>query len=148
MSRALFWLGIVLLVFVVVYQMTNAKKSCYAPPRDENTILPYVENFLAALPDSQMDVYKDAGGTLNQREHPLTDNFQSNAYAGTNMGSFVSLESSSGNTPMTVIPEGEQYTYSNVSSQQTEYIPNITSEQIPFLGSSLRTSTASAPLES
>ena len=112
--KRLLWLGVLLLVALVLYQLMSAKKSCYAPPRDENTILPYIENFMANMPDSQTEVYKDAAGFLNQREHPLTDFFQANAYSGTDMGTFSSLESSAGNMAMYVIPKDEQYSYGQV----------------------------------
>jgi hypothetical protein len=105
MSKRLLLVGVFLFFALVVYQLMNKKKSCYAPPRDENTVLPFVENFNPENLTSQVDVYKDTAGFINQREHPLTDNFQSNAYAGTDMGSFVGLESSAGNVPMTVITD-------------------------------------------
>ena len=57
-----------------------------------------------------MDVFKDASGTLNQREHPLTNFFQANAYSKGDLGGFSSLESSAG-TGMYLIPQEEQYTY-------------------------------------
>lgn len=142
--KGLLYLGIIVLIIVVIYQLTKAKKSCYAPPRDENTVLPFVENFMANISDSQIDVYKDSAGFLNQREHPLTEYFQSNAYSGTDMGTFVGLESSAGDIPMTVIPAGEQYMYSNASTT-TEYLPNLTSTAIPVIGTA---TTGGAPLES
>lgn len=114
--KGLFWFGIVLLVLVMVYSGFSA--SCYAPPRDENTIPPYVEDFDSnVVQDSQTEVFKDASGWLNQREHPLTDFFQANAFSGTDMGSFSSLESSAGNAEMTVIPYSEQYNYGGTVSQ-------------------------------
>lgn len=114
--KGLFWFGIVLLVLVMVYSGFSA--SCYAPPRDENTIPPYVEDIDSNVAQaSQTEVFKDASGWLNQREHPLRDFFQANAFSGTNMGTFSSLESSAGNAVMTVIPYDEQYSYGGTVSQ-------------------------------
>jgi hypothetical protein len=114
--KGLFWFGIVLLVLVMVFSGFSA--SCYAPPRDENTVPPYVEDFDSNVAQaSQTEVFKDASGWLNQREHPLTDFFQANAFSGTDMGTFSSLESSAGTAEMTVIPYDEQYSYGGAISQ-------------------------------
>lgn len=114
--KGLFWFGIVLLVLVMVYSGFSA--SCYAPPRDENTVPPYVEDFDSNVAQaSQTEVFKDASGWLNQREHALKDFFQANAFSGTDMGNFSSLESSAGNAEMTVIPYDEQYSYGGTVSQ-------------------------------
>lgn len=114
--KGLFWFGIVLLVLVMIYSGFSA--SCYAPPRDENTVPPYVEDLNSNVAqDSQTEVFKDASGWLNQREHPLTDFFQANAFSGSDMGNFSSLESSAGRAEMTVIPYDEQYSYGGTISQ-------------------------------
>lgn len=115
--KGLFWFGIVLLVLVMIY--SGFSTSCYAPPRDENTVPPYVEDFSSSkdVQDSQTEVFKDASGWLNQREHPMTDFFQANAFSGSDMGTFSSLESSAGRAEMTVIPYEEQYGYGGTVSQ-------------------------------
>lgn len=72
--------------------------------------------------DSQMDVFKDASGTLNQREHPLTNFFQANAYSNGDLGGFSSLESSAG-TGMFLIPQEEQYTSYYSYPENTDACP-------------------------
>jgi hypothetical protein len=52
-------------------------------------------------------------------------------------GDFVGLESSSGDAPMYVIAADEQYQYSINSITNNEYIPNITSRDIPPIGEAL-----------
>jgi len=80
----------------------------------------------------------DADGWVNQHEHPLTPFIQGDARREGDFGSFVGLESSSGDAPMYVIAAEEQYEYSGPSLKGTgEYIPNITSREIPLLGSTL-----------
>jgi hypothetical protein len=69
-----------------------------------------------------MDVFKDASGTLNQREHPLTNFFQANAYSKGDLGGFSSLESSAG-TGMYLIPQEEQYTYYYQYPENTDACP-------------------------
>lgn len=129
--------GLVVLCLVIIYNLLSPSKSCYAPPRDETTEPPFVSNVVAAPFTSQMDVYKDAGGGINQREHPLSPFIQSNAFAGTDMGEFYPIESSSGQAPMTVIPQDEQYEYDRSESKfSEEYLPDITSRAIPLLAQS------------
>ena len=122
-----------LVILLIVLLFFKPKSSCYAPPRDVNTILPYVENFtyqymdsenqkIMVDQDSQMDVFKDASGTLNQREHPLTNFFQANAYSKGDLGGFSSLESSAG-TGMYLIPQEEQYTYYYQYPENTDACP-------------------------
>jgi hypothetical protein len=133
------WLGLAVLVLTVMALLTRPKKSCYAPPRDENTVLPFVEN-VKEDPQDQTEVFKDAAGWLNMREHPLTGYFQEDAFANVSAsndlyGDFVGLESSAGDAPMTVIPASE----SNVSvmSETAEYLPTTTSRSVPFIGTQL-----------
>jgi hypothetical protein len=104
----LFYIGLIILFLVVAYNLSRqTPTSCYAPPRDKDTVLPFVDPVAQPL-DSQSEVFRDASGWLNMREHPLSDKFQSNAYAGTDMGDFTGIESSAGLAPMTVIPtEGD-----------------------------------------
>jgi hypothetical protein len=125
------YIGIALLVVTILVLLIRPKKSCYAPPRDENTVLPFVED-VKEQPQDQTEVFKDASGWLNMREHPLTGYFQEDAFSNVAAyGDFVGLESSAGNAPMTVIPA-----YSNVTAEptQTEYLPATTSREIPFIG--------------
>lgn len=127
------WVSLAVLVLIILWQV---RTSGYAPPRDENTLPPYTEAVSnAVVTDSQTDVFMDAGGFLNQREHPMTQFLQSNALAGTDYGNFVGLESSSGNAPMYVIPEGGEL--ETTPENSGEYIPNITSREIPLLGDTL-----------
>jgi hypothetical protein len=102
------WLGVAILVLTVVVLLTKKKKSCYAPPRDENTIPPYIEpSSNAVAQDSQTEVFKDASGWLNMRENPMSAFIQEDAFSNVSgisgFGSFVGLESSAGIAPMTVI---------------------------------------------
>jgi len=129
------WLGLAILVLTVLTLLTRAKKSCYAPPRDENTVLPFVED-VKEQPQDQTEVFKDAAGWLNMREHPLTGYFQEDAFSNVAAyGDFVGLESSAGIAPMTVIPPSE----SNVTAvtETTEYLPSTTSRSVPFIGTQL-----------
>lgn len=123
----------ILVIILIILLFFKPQSSCYAPPRDINTILPYVENFtyqymdsenqkILVDQDSQMDVFKDASGTLNQREHPLTNFFQANAYSKGDLGGFSSLESSAG-TGMYLIPQEEQYTYYYQYPENTDACP-------------------------
>lgn len=134
----LFYIGLIILFLVVAYNLSRqSSTSCYAPPRDKDTVLPFVDPVAQPL-DSQSEVFKDASGWLNMREHPLSDKFQSNAYAGTDMGDFAGIESSAGLAPMTVIPTEEQYEYDPLSKRATdEYIPSVTSKAISPLGQSV-----------
>ena len=130
------WLGIAVLVLTVLMLMIRPKKSCYAPPRDENTVLPFVEDVKEQPQESQTEVFKDAAGWLNMREHPMTGFIQEDAFATvTGFGEFVGLESSAGIAPMTVIPKDEQYEYLKSSTTATEYGQSITSQQTPPIGS-------------
>ena len=74
--------------------------------------------------DSQMDVFKDASGTLNQREHPLTNFFQVDAYSNGDLGGFSSLESSAG-TAMYLIPQEQQYTTYYQYPANTDACPRV-----------------------
>jgi hypothetical protein len=141
------WLGIFLLVTVVLFLLSQ--KSGYAPPRDENTVLPYIEPSGNVAADSQSNVFMDAAGWLNIREHPLTDYFQEKAFSNVaSFGDFVGLESSAGIAPMTVIPYDEQYTYSSNTIATTDYIPSRPSYAIPFIGTgqSVEPPTPTEPL--
>jgi hypothetical protein len=133
------WLSLAVFVLTVLILLFRPKKSCYAPPRDENTVLPFVED-VKEQPQDQTEVFKDAAGWLNMREHPLTGYFQEDAFANvsasTNLyGDFVGLESSAGIAPMTVIPASE----SNVATveETAEYLPTTTSRSVPFIGTQL-----------
>jgi len=131
------WLGLAVLVLTVLILMIRPKKSCYAPPRDENTEMPYVEK-VNDTQESQTEVFKDAAGWLNMREHPMSGFIQEDAFANvmsvTGFGDFVGLESSAGIAPMTVIPTDEQYEYLKSSTTATEYGQSITSQQTPPIG--------------
>lgn len=131
-------LGIAVLVLTLLFIMLRPKKSCYAPPRDENTVMPYVEEKLDAAQDNQTEVFKDAAGWLNMREHPMTGFIQEDAFANvatvTGFGDFVGLESSAGIAPMTVIPKDEQYEYTTSTTTGTEYGQGLTSPGTPFIG--------------
>ena len=131
------WLGLALLAITVITLLLRPSKSCYAPPRDENTVLPYIEPTGNVAADSQMDVYKDAAGWPNMRQHPLTDFFQENAFSNVadiaGFGSFMGSESSAGMAPMTVIPSDEQYTYTGSTITIGE-AQGVTSPAIPFIG--------------
>jgi len=131
------WLGLAVFILTVLVIMIKPKKSCYAPPRDENTGMPYVEKVNDAQ-DSQTEVFKDAAGWLNMREHPMSGFIQEDAFANvasvTGFGDFVGLESSAGIAPMTVIPVSEQYEYTKSSTTASEYGQSITSDQIPPIG--------------
>ena len=131
------WLGLAVLVLTILVIMIRPKKSCYAPPRDENTEMPYVEK-VNDVQESQTEVFKDAAGWLNMREHPMSGFIQEDAFANvasvTGFGDFVGLESSAGIAPMTVIPTDEQYEYLKSSTTATEYGQSITSDQIPPIG--------------
>lgn len=128
---------ILLLVIFVVVLFVRTKRSGYAPPRDENTVPPYIEpskNYPEA--DDQSNVFMDAGGWTNMREHPMAVFLQGEAFEkGKGLGEFVGLESSSGDAPMYVITADEQYEYTGPSAiKSTQYIPDIKSESIPFIG--------------
>lgn len=87
--KRLLYVGLFLLFVTVALLLARPSPSCYAPPRTADTVPPFVEPTLAEAPtDSQSEVFKDAGGWVNQREHPLSSNFQSNAYTGSEYGSF------------------------------------------------------------
>lgn len=123
-------IGLLVSLLVMIFLFLNTKKSGYAPPRDENTVLPFIEpskDYPAA--DNQSNVFIDAGGWNNMREHPLAPFIQEDATTTQSYGDFVGLESSSGDAPMYVIAADEQYSGSSVIS--SEYIPNITSPTIP-----------------
>lgn len=98
---------VLILVLVVLALVLFVRVSHYAPPRDENTILPFVEpspNYPA--PDNQSNVFIDAGGWANRLEHPLAPFLQANILSNVqSYGSFVGLESSSGDAPMYVIEQ-------------------------------------------
>lgn len=97
---------LLVLIFIVIF---SSKISTYAPPREATTVLPFVEpsnNYPVA--DSQSNVFMDAEGWINQREHPLAPFIQSNLYATGDFGDFVGLESSSGAAPMYVISSEDQ----------------------------------------
>ena len=136
--KVLLYIGLFVLFVTVAYMLSKPSKSCYAPPRTADTVLPYDVTTTTFISDSntfpiQSDVFEDASGWLNMREHPLSDNFQSNAYAGTDMGDFTGMESGSGTAIMTVIPANEQYEY-NPAGLTGTYLPGITSNTIPFIG--------------
>ena len=132
------WLGLVALALTILVLMIKPRKSCYAPPRDENTEMPYVETKLDDAQDSQTEVFKDAAGWLNMREHPMSGFIQEDAFANvatiTGFGEFVGLESSAGVAPMTVIPKDEQYEYLKSSTTATEYGQGVTTPGIQFIG--------------
>lgn len=121
------WDWILIVVCFVLLAVMYVRKSYYAPPRESTTVLPFVEPSANAIAEAtgpysnsnifpiQSDVFKDASGWLNMREHPLTDFFQVNAFSNVGTyGSFVGLESSSGNAPMSIIPFDEQYSYGKI----------------------------------
>ena len=139
------WLGLAILAFTVIVLLTK-KKSCYAPPRDENTVLPYIEPTGNVAAESQTEVFKDASGWLNMREHPLTDYFQEDAFSNVSnvaaFGSFVGLESSAGIAPMTVIPADEQYQYTGSTITVGE-AQGVTSRALPFIGGGQQVSSTS-----
>lgn len=132
------WLGVAVLVLTLLFLMIRPKKSCYAPPRDENTVMPYVEEKLDDSQDNQTEVFKDAAGWLNMRENPMSGFIQEDAFANvaavTGFGEFVGLESSAGIAPMTIIPKDEQYEYTTSSTTATEYGQGLTSAGISFIG--------------
>jgi hypothetical protein len=136
---------ILLLVIFVVVLFVRTRRSGYAPPRDENTVPPFVEpskDYPAA--DDQSNVFMDAGGWVNMREHPMAVFLQGEAFSKRKgLGDFVGLESSSGDAPMYVIAADEQYEYSGSSLNTSEYIPNITSDEIAFIGGEQQASSTS-----
>jgi hypothetical protein len=138
--KVLLYIGLFVFFVTVAYILSQPVTSCYAPPRTADTVLPYDVSPTTFTSDSntfpiQSDVFEDASGWLNMREHPLSDNFQSNAYAGTDMGDFIGMESGSGTAVMTVIPANEQYEY-NPTSSTGSYLPGVTSSAVPFIGCS------------
>jgi hypothetical protein len=142
MKKALLVIVLIVLFAALVFRRTSG----YAPPRDENTIPPFIEpskNYPPA--DNQSNVFIDAGGWRNMREHPLTPFIQGDAYSNVqSFGDFVGLESSSGGAPMYVIAADEQYEYSGSSlKEKNEYIPSITSPAIPFIGAGQQVSSTS-----
>lgn len=123
------WDWILIVTCFVLLAVLYVRKSYYAPPREATTVLPFVEPSANAIAEAtgqysnsniypvQSDVFKDASGWLNMREHPLTDFFQENAFSNVaTYGSFVGLESSSGNAPMYLIPSPDT---SNVTQLET-----------------------------
>ena len=137
---------ILLLVVLVAILVLRTRRSGYAPPRDENTVLPFVEpskNYPPA--DDQSNVFIDAGGWANMREHPMAPFLQDKITSNVgSYGEFVGLESSSGDAPMYVIAADEQYEYSGTSlTNSKEYIPTITSQEIPFIGAEQQASSTS-----
>jgi len=127
---------ILLLVIIVIIILLKRKTSGYAPPRDENTVLPFVEpSAKYPVADNQSNVFIDAGGWSNIREHPMAPFLQAKILSNVGTyGDFVGLESSSGDAPMYVIAADEQYVYERSSTfKDVEYIPNITSSAIPPL---------------
>ena len=138
--KVLLYIGLFVFFVTVAYILSQPTMSCYAPPRTADTVLPYDVTPTIFTSDSntfpiQSDVFEDASGWLNMREHPLSDNFQSNAYAGNDMGDFTGIESGSGTAIMTVIPVNEQYEY-NPTASTGSYLPGVTSSAIPFIGCS------------
>lgn len=133
--RTLLYAGLLVLFLTVAYNLSRRASSCYAPPRDQNTVLPYIDPEATTL-DSQVEVFKDAGGLLNAREHPLSKQFQSNADTVGTMGDFTGIESSAGGAPMTTIPVNEQYEY-DPTKRADEYLPASTSQAITPLGQSV-----------
>jgi hypothetical protein len=102
-------LGLAAILLTLLFIYLKPKKSCYAPPRDENTVMPFIEHNLVAMRENQTEVFKDAAGWLNMREHPMTGFIQEDAYKTvTGFGDFVGLESSAGIAPMTVITSDEE----------------------------------------
>lgn len=131
MKRAVLILLLVLFVLVLV---VRTRRSGYAPPRDENTVLPFIEpSKKYPEADNQSNVFIDAGGWTNMREHPMAPFLQEKIMSDVkSYGDFVGLESSSGDAPMYVIAADEQYAYERaVPFKDVEYIPNITSAAIP-----------------
>lgn len=99
---------VLLAILLVVLFVRYKKTSTYAPPREPTTVPPFVEpsmNYPKA--DNQSDVFMDAGGWVNQREHPLTLFIQGDARRVGDFGAFVGLESSSGSAPMYVLASEE-----------------------------------------
>ena len=137
MKNALLVIVLLVLFAALVFRRTSG----YAPPRDENTIPPFIEpskNYPPA--DNQSNVFIDAGGWTNMREHPLAPFLQGNSNVQS-FGDFVGLESSSGGAPMYVIAADE---FSGTSVKvESEYIPSITSQSIPFIGAGQQASSTS-----
>jgi hypothetical protein len=138
--KVLLYIGLFVFFVTVAYILSQPATSCYAPPRTADTVLPYDVSPTTFTSDSntfpiQSDVFEDASGWLNMREHPLSDNFQSNAFAGSDMGDFMGMDSGSGTAVMTVIPANEQYEY-NPTASTGSYLPGVTSSAIPFIGCS------------
>lgn len=121
--KQLLYLGLFVLFVTVALLIARPTASCYAPPRTEDTVPPFVEPSIDQAPtDSQSEVFKDAGGWINQREHPLSSNFQANAYTGTDYGSFGPYVSDIGTVlsdnftgpPVVATPDGITETPENV----------------------------------
>lgn len=118
--KQLLYLGLFVLFVTVALLIARPTASCYAPPRTEDTVPPFVEPSIDQAPtDSQSEVFKDAGGWINQREHPLSSNFQENAFLRTDYGGFGPYVSDIG----TVLSENLTGTEAGTSNVNPETCP-------------------------
>ena len=140
--KQLLYLGLFVLFVTVALLIARPTASCYAPPRTEDTVPPFVEPSIDQAPtDSQSEVFKDAGGWINQREHPLSSNFQENAYSRTDYGSFGPYVSDIGTVLSENFTGPPVIATLNGVSETPENVPITTPENIVDTGVMIRSET-------
>jgi hypothetical protein len=124
------WASLFAIVCALIYMST--RKEMYAPPRDQNTEPPYVDPSSNTVPDSQMAIYKDMGGldTQLQAGNPILNFIQGDPSSNVIYGDFVANESDGGSAKMYSIQDAS----SNAYTDNGQYLPEITSSTIPFIG--------------
>lgn len=124
------WQVILVIVILVVALLALSKKSFYTPERTSETVLPFIEPSAEESDEYststvfpvQTEVFSDTAGSQNMRENLMADFIQGDPTSNVGeYGDFTGIESSAGAVLMTVIPSGDQYTYTRASS---EYIPD------------------------
>jgi hypothetical protein len=154
------WVGLVVLILLIVY--LSAQREGYAAPRDSTTELPfkedmsnqymtsnnspYVESTGNVVPaDSQSQIYLDMGGLDSQLQagNPILNLIQGDPRSNVIYGDFVANDAAYGSAAYYPIQgEGE------AEVDNGQYLPELTSPSIPFLGESLPPVPANPPLMS
>lgn len=131
------WIALILLIVITVRMGRQCEM--YAPPRDENTMPPYVENTGNVMEkdpnrpyvdkvtsniqvDSQTQIYKDMAGLDFQIQagNPILNFIQGNPLDSNIYGDFTPFESSSGNASMYYIVDSEQELMQLPETEKTE----------------------------
>ena len=155
----LIWVSIALLIFGI-YVYTRQQEG-YAPPRDENTMPPFTENtgnqytgspYIEptgnTVVDNQTQIYKDMGGLdfQLQASNPILNFIQGDPSSNVIYGDFVPNESNGGFASMYPIMDTVEELppvplAPKVSTPDNgQYLPELTSPLIPFLGTTLSAS--------